>query len=143
VTVVVDASVVIKWLLQDPEREVGTEKATQLMDSITRGELTALQPTHWLAEVGAVLARESPGTAADDVIMLNALELPAVDDPLVLRRGVELAIELKQHLFDTYYHAVALETPDTTLVTADERYLRVGRAKGHIVHIMDWDGSVG
>ncbi|MEJ0034855.1 MAG: type II toxin-antitoxin system VapC family toxin [Gammaproteobacteria bacterium] len=141
-TVVVDASVVIKWLLQDPEREVGTEKATQLMDSITRGELTALQPTHWLAEVGAVLARESPDTAADDVTMLNALELPAADDPLVLRRGVELAIELKQHLFDTYYHAVALETPDTTLITADERYLRVGRAKGRILHLMDWEGSV-
>ena len=141
-TVVVDASVVIKWLLQDPEREVGTEKATQLMDSITRGELTALQPTHWLAEVGAVLARESPSTAADDVTMLDALELPAADDPLVLRRGVELAIELKQHLFDTYYHAVALETPDTTLITADERYLRVGRAKGRIVHLMEWDASV-
>jgi predicted nucleic acid-binding protein len=143
VTVVVDASVVIKWLLQDPEREVATEKATQLMDSITRGELTALQPTHWLAEVGAVLARESPNTAADDVTMLDARELPAADDPLVLRRGVELAIELKQHLFDTYYHAVALETPDTTLITADERYLRVGRAKGRIVHLMEWDASVG
>ena len=45
VTVVVDASVVIKWLLQDPERETGTEKATQLMESVTRGELTALQPS--------------------------------------------------------------------------------------------------
>lgn len=141
-TVVVDASVVIKWLLQDPEREAETEKATQLMDSITRGDLTALQPTHWLAEVGAVLARESPETAADDVTMLNAFELPAADDPLVLRRGVELAIELKQHLFDTYYHAVALETPDTTLVTADERYLRAARAKGHIIHLMDWNGPV-
>ncbi len=141
-TVVVDASGVIKWLLQGPDREVGTEKATQLMDALTRGRLTSLQPTHWLAEVGAVLARESPRTAADDVTMLDALELPAADDPLVLRRGVELAIKLKQHLFDTYYHAVALETPDTTLITADERYLRVGRAKGRIVHLMEWDASV-
>jgi predicted nucleic acid-binding protein len=140
VTVVVDASVIIKWLLQDPEREAGTEKATQLMESVTRGDLSALQPPHWLAEVGAVLARESPETAADDVTMLNALELAATDDPLVLKRGVELAIELKQHLFDTYYHAVALETPDTTFITADERYLRVARAKGRIVYLMDWNG---
>ena len=140
-TVVVDASVVIKWLLQDPEREVGTAKATQLMDSITRGELPVLQPTHWLAEVAAVLARESPETAADDVTMLSALELPAADDPLVMRRGVELAIELKQHLFDTYYHAVALEAPHARLITADERYLRVAQGKGRIVHLMDWDGS--
>ena len=66
------------------------------MESVTRGELAALQPMHWLAEVGAVLARESPETAADDVTMLNAFELAATDDPLVLKRGVELAIELKQ-----------------------------------------------
>jgi hypothetical protein len=105
------------------ERETGTEKATQLMESVTRGGLTALQPTHWLAEVGAVLARESRETATDD--------------PLVLRRGVELAIELKQHLFDTYYHAVALETADAILITADERYLRVARAKGRIIFLMD------
>jgi predicted nucleic acid-binding protein len=138
VTVVVDASVVIKWLLEDPEREAGTEKATRLMEQITNGDQAALQPPHWIAEVGAVLARESPDTAADDVIMLSALELPATDDPIVLRRGVELATELKQHLFDTFYHAVALETPDTILVTADDRYLRAARAKGRIVHLMDW-----
>jgi predicted nucleic acid-binding protein len=136
--VVVDASVILKWLLQDPKREAGTEKATQLMERVTTGELPTLQPTHWLAEVGAVLARESPQTVADDVTMLYALELPVADDPLVLRRGVELAVELKQHLFDTFYHAIALETPDTTLITADERYLRVARAKGRIIDLMDW-----
>lgn len=137
-TVVVDASVVIKWLLQDPQREAGTDKATQLMESVTGGELQALQPSHWLAEVGSVLARESPDTALDDVAMLSALELAATDDPFVLRRGVALAIELKQHLFDTYYHAVALETPDTTLITADERYLRAAQAKGRIMYLMEW-----
>ena len=137
-TVVVDASVVIKWLLQDPEREADTAKATQLMESVTKGEQAALQPVHWLAEVGAVLARESSETAADDITMLCELELPVVDDPLVLRRGVELATELKQHLFDTYYHAVALETEDAVLITADERYLRAARGKGRIVHLSEW-----
>jgi predicted nucleic acid-binding protein len=138
VIAVVDASVVIKWLLQDPERETGTDKATQLMESVTNGDQPVLQPTHWLVEVGAVLARESPGTAADDVGMLTALELPTTDELHVLRRGVELAMELKQHLFDTYYHGVALETPDCILITADERYLRAARAKGNIVSLMEW-----
>lgn len=135
---VVDASVVIKWLLQDPEREAGTAKATQLMELVTNGDQPVLQPTHWLVEVGAVLARESPGTAVDDIGMLAALELPTTDELQVLRRGVELAIELKQHLFDTYYHGVALETPDCILITADERYVRAARAKGNIVNLMDW-----
>ena len=137
-TVVIDASVVIKWLLQDPEREAGTDKATQLMEMVIKGEEPVLQPTHWLIEVGAVLARESPATAADDVSMLNALELPTTDEPQVLRRGVELGIELKQHLFDTFYHAIALENQDGVLITADQRYLRAARTKGQIIDLMDW-----
>jgi predicted nucleic acid-binding protein len=138
VTVVVDASVVIKWLLQDPEHEADTDRATKLMQSVVVGDQIALQPVHWLAEVGAVLSRQSAETAADDITMLCGLELPIVDDPLVLRRGVELATELKQHLFDTYYHAVALETPNAVLVTADERYLRAAREKGRIIRLADW-----
>jgi predicted nucleic acid-binding protein len=138
VIAVIDASVVIKWLLQDPEREASTDRATELMNLVTNGDQSVLQPIHWLVEVGAVLARESPATAADDVAMLTALELPTTDDLQVLRRGVELAIGLKQHLFDTYYHGVALETPDCILVTADERYLRAAHSKGRIVSLTEW-----
>jgi predicted nucleic acid-binding protein len=138
VSVVLDASVIIKWLLQDPEREAGTDRATQLMESVVKGDLPVLQPTHWLVEVGAVLARESPASAADDIAMLKALELPVTDEPQVLRRGVELGIELKQHLFDTFYHAIALENEDSVLITADQRYLRAAQAKGRIMDLMDW-----
>jgi len=141
VSIVVDASVIIKWLLQDPEREAGTDRATQLMNSIVKGDLPVLQPTHWLIEVGAVLARESPATAADDITMLRALELPVTDEPKVLQRGVELGIELKQHLFDTFYHAVALENEDGVLVTADQRYLRAAQSKGRIIDLMDWPST--
>jgi len=70
--------------------------------------------------------------------MLTALELPTTNELQVLRRGVELAMELKQHLFDSYYHGVAIETPDCVLITADERYLRAARAKGNIVSLMEW-----
>ena len=70
---VIDASVIVKWLLQGPQREAGTDKATQLMERVTNGEQPVLQPIHWIVEVGAVLARESPGTAVDDVGMLTAL----------------------------------------------------------------------
>ena len=135
---VVDASVVVKWLLQDPEREADTEKATDLMEKVTNGEQPVIQPGHWILQVGAVLARVSPETAADDVTLLAALELPATDDPLVVRRGAELAVELKQHLFDTLYHAIALENSDAVLVTADERYLRAAQSKGRIMHVKDW-----
>ncbi len=138
-TLVLDASVVVKWLFDDPERETETEKATQIIARVARGELAVVQPVHWLVEVGAVLARESPATAVNDMAMLYALELPITSDPLILRRGIGLAIELRQHVFDTLYHAVALEVPDATLVTADNRYLRAARGKGRILHLLDWE----
>jgi predicted nucleic acid-binding protein len=37
------------------------------------------------------------------------------------RRAVEIAVALNHHLFDTLYHAVALEE-GATLVTADEAF---------------------
>jgi hypothetical protein len=52
--------------------------------------------------------------------MLSALKLPTTDDLPVLQRRVQLAVELRQHLFDTYYHAIALETSDCALITADD-----------------------
>jgi len=139
VTLVLDASVVAKWLLNDPEREAGTEKATQVMEVVIGGEEAAIQPVHWLVEVGAVLARESPATAVNDMTKLAALDLPTLSDPLILRRSVELAIELRQHVFDTLYHAVALETPGATLVTSDNRYLRAARGKGRILDLLHWN----
>ena len=136
--IVVDASVVVKWLIEDPEHEADTETASRLMESIVKGEQSALQPRHWIAEVAAVLSRTSAQTAADDVEMLCALELPVADELLVLPRACELAVELKQHVFDTYYHAVALETADAALITAEDRYLRVARGKGRVVPLRDW-----
>ncbi|MEX2123213.1 MAG: hypothetical protein WD795_04935 [Woeseia sp.] len=72
-SVVLDASIVVKWLLQNPQQEPDTDKAMQLVEAVVKGRESALQPPHWLAEVGAVLARTSPETAAEDVVMLSAL----------------------------------------------------------------------
>lgn len=137
-TLVVDASVVVKWLLSDPLHETETTQAERLMASVLEGREAILQPPHWLLEVGAVLARLSPATATDDIAMLQALELPTDDGPAVLTRACRLAIELQQHLFDTLYHAVALEAPEATLVTADARYLAAGAALGRIVALAEW-----
>ena len=43
-----------------------------------------------------------------------------------------VAAELRQQGFGTYYHAVALDTEETVLVTAAEHYLRTARPKGRI-----------
>jgi predicted nucleic acid-binding protein len=97
-----------------------------------------IQPPHWLAEVGAVLSRLSPSTVVRDVERLHALELPVRADAEVYRRACRLAIELNQHVFDTLYHAVALETPGAVLVTADERYAKAARPVGSLTPLAGW-----
>ena len=137
-TSVIDASVILKWLLQDPSTEPNTDTAIAVLDSVIDGKVEILQPTHWLAEVAAVLARLSPSTAADDVQRLAALEFPINDDPAVMQRATQMAVESGQHVFDTLYHAVAIEHEDATLVTADDRYFAKAEHYGRIVRLSAW-----
>lgn len=137
-TLVVDASVLVKWLLKDPEREAQTEKATVVMERIIAGRESIVQPAHWLLEVAAVLTRIAPETAESDVAMLRALEFPVDDSPGTLQRACSLAIDLQQHVFDTAYHAVALEATDASLITADERYLRAAGNAGCVLSLAEW-----
>jgi predicted nucleic acid-binding protein len=139
VTVVLDASVILKWLLEDPTKELDTEKALALIDAVVRGKLEILQPVHWLIEVAAVAARLTPQTAVEDVELLTAMQFPTSDGPNVLLRATALAIETDRHLFDTLYHAVALEHDDTVLVTADDRYRQKAERYGVIAALADWE----
>ncbi len=136
--IVLDASVILKWLIEGPQREPNTDKASAIMKSVAEGEMEILQPVHWLAEVAAVAARLTPSTAVRDVELLAALEFPTSDDPNVIARATNLAIETKQHLFDTLYHAVALEGEGAVLVTADGRYYAKARRYGKIALLNNW-----
>jgi predicted nucleic acid-binding protein len=139
VIVVLDASVILKWLLEDPTREPDTQKTFALIGSVIDGRLQILQPPHWLAEVAAVASRLTPQTAVRDVEMLAALEFPTTDDPHIMRRATKLAIETRQHLFDTLYHAVALENEDAVLVTADDHYCTKALGYGKIAPLRHWE----
>jgi predicted nucleic acid-binding protein len=136
VKLVLDASVWLKWLIADPIKEPDTDRAVVLIKACLAGEHDLLEPPHWLAEVAAVLARLSPNTAVRDVLALRALELPIADDPKVWSRAAQLAIDLKQHVFDTLYHAVALESA-STLVTADDRYRLRARKMARVKSLGD------
>jgi predicted nucleic acid-binding protein len=61
----------------------------------------------------------------------------AVVDASIFKRASRIAHELKHHLFDTLYHAVALEH-GCTLVTADDTYFRKSHSLGGIVRLPDW-----
>jgi predicted nucleic acid-binding protein len=140
--VVLDASVILKWLLEDPATEPDTAKALALIGTVIAGNLEILQPAHWLIEVAAVAGRLSPQTAVEDVGLLSAMELPTSDEPNILLRATALAIQSGQHLFDTLYHAVALEHEGAVLVTADDRYRRKAQRYGKVAALKDWESAV-
>lgn len=130
---VVDASVIVKWLLPQREDEADVEQALMLLEGVRSGRVRVHQPVHWLAETAALLVRLSPATAAADVADLYAMNLPVASGPEVYLVACELARTLNHHVFDTLYHAVALTLPDTMLVTADARYERNARRRGAIM----------
>jgi predicted nucleic acid-binding protein len=134
---VLDASVVVKWVIADPAIEPHADRAMHVLDGIRSGHVTAIEPPHWLAEVAAVVCRLAPRRARDVVGLLQAMDLPVSDHPDLYGMACDLSVRLGTHLFDTLYHAVALSEPEATLVTADERYYRRASRTGHIVRLAD------
>jgi len=112
--------------------------ALALLEHVREGRAAVLQPPHWLAEVGAVVSRLEPKRARELIGLLYALEFPVSEGLEVYQRACGLAVALKQHVFDTLYHAVALSRADGMLVTADERYYRHASAAGQVTLLRDY-----
>lgn len=136
--VVVDASVALKWFFQGREDEADCDLALAILAGIDEGRIHMLQPPHFVAEVTAVLAREKPEEAQDDLLDLLAIESRFAEEPEIYATAMDLAIRCQHHLFDTLYHAVALNTPDATLVTADRRYYEKAAGFGRITLLPDF-----
>ncbi len=132
----VDASVAVKWFLATDEAD--GERAISLLLAARQGSTRLFQPAHWRAEVGAVLTRREPALAMDciaDLLVLPGVAI--VDSDSVLLAAAQMAVDLKEHVFDTLYHAVAIDT-GAMLVTADERYFRRARKLGSIRLLRDY-----
>jgi hypothetical protein len=77
-----------------------------------------------------VLAREKPEQAQTDIMDLSNMEWRVSGAVAVYSKAISLAVSLNHHLFDTFYHAVALHEPDALLITADVRYYNKARDVG-------------
>jgi predicted nucleic acid-binding protein len=137
VNAVIDASVAVKWFVPDRLDEPAVDAAATLLERIGDEQIDVLQPPHWCIEVAAVLARLRPEIVDRAVDLLDAMDLPIDDDASTLKRATALTAALGQHVFDTLYHAVALER-GATLITADTRYYRIARRQGCIVLLDEW-----
>lgn len=128
---VVDASVILKWVLGDRE-EHDHEKATELLNAWAEGRVELLAPTLWEYEVGNFLGRESPEEAMARMSRLLDLGLKVL--PLS-RYMVSLCFgwmkENRVTFYDAAYLAAAVEV-EAILITADARFAERMRHTGSI-----------
>ncbi len=129
---VIDTSVASKWFLRFRSGEDDVPRALSILDQAVSGRLHVLQSPHFYAEMGAVLAREKAGTAEADLSDLLLLGFAVAETPEIYATALALSMRFDHHLFDTLYHAVALQTPGTVLITADRRYFAKARQEGRI-----------
>lgn len=135
---VVDASVAVKWFLRDTPGEDHVDLALRVLEQSVLGLLPLVQPPHFHAEVAAVLARLKPKNAQDDLIDLLDIEQRVLNTSEAYATALDLAVTYQHHLFDTLYHAVALHTPGSTLITADKRYFEKAKGAGQITLLSDF-----
>jgi predicted nucleic acid-binding protein len=117
VRIVVDASVALKWVLDEP----ASEAAVALRDQ----ELIA--PALWLAEAANALWRHArTGEISDDeaaVYFSELLQAPLASLPIepYLEPALKLATQIGHPVYDCIYLALALQH-QTHVVTADHRF---------------------
>ena len=134
---VIDASVAVKWFFPDAVAERDRDNAAELLRAIRDGNVDLVQPPHWFAEVTAVITRLRPNLAPDAIDVLDSMEFQTLAETRHYKHATRIAARFDQHLFDTLYHALAIEE-DAVLLTADDRYVRKVRGLGSIMRLNDW-----
>jgi predicted nucleic acid-binding protein len=121
VTLIVDASVAIKWVLSEPE----SDRADALFD---QDDLAA--PRLWLTETANVLWKywQRGHLTSDEVFdrlrALRTMPIEKIDDEGLLDTATGLALSLKHSVYDCVYLAAAT-TRNTVFVTADKSFVGV------------------
>jgi len=122
---VVDASVAVKWLFEEPD----SERAEALLTSAEEGRLKLVAPAILSAEIANALwkrmrrgdmGRQKTLETEQRFEEVCPLLLPIED---LVQRALELAIDSRHPVYDCLYVALAEELSGE-LVTADERLYR-------------------
>lgn len=123
-TLVIDASVAVKWILP----EAGTAAAAALREEDT----DLIAPSLVIAEIGNALWKKAlrgeilkhEATPALRLVISRFSEIVAFE--ALASTTVELAIELRHPIYDCFYLALA-ERENAPLVTADQTMIAAAR----------------
>jgi predicted nucleic acid-binding protein len=124
-SVVVDASVAVKWCLPSTREELVAE-AEELLASSRRDEVRFLVPDLFWVELanilwkavrrGEMLAENAP-TALAYLRDLDIVTVPSID---LVPQALALAVNHGRTVYDSLYVALAMQS-ESELITADER----------------------
>jgi predicted nucleic acid-binding protein len=135
-TYVVDASVILKWVIGDP-KEPDQDLAISLLNIWMTGDLELVAPTLWKYEVGNFLGRQLSENAIEKMDILFDLQIRTIDlTPTMYQRCFEW---MKNHgitFYDAAYLALACELPGI-LVTADKKLVNKIHQSEHICLLQD------
>ena len=137
---VVDASVVVKWVLTEP----GWQQAWMLKEAASRRDIVLLAPDFCLNEAANVLWKrcrlrrelsEEEAAAGLRLISLTLGEL--APSAALVEQALQLALTFRHPVYDCVYVALALRE-DCHLITADRRLMQhLAPALGHISALED------
>lgn len=134
-TIVIDASVAVKWFV----REANTDGAVHLLED---EETLFVAPDIFRAEVvNALLRQHREGALTDDLPDLALIELEAAMPHLVssgqlMDRAVAIARRIRHPIYDCLYLALA-ERWETVLVTADDKFVDLCRRRLTNDHVVE------
>jgi predicted nucleic acid-binding protein len=118
---VVDASVILKWVLGD-EKESDQGKAMDLLDAWVGGRAELLAPSLWEYEVGNFLGRLFPSQAFEKMALIFNLKFSSIAMTESMHRlCFEWMARNGVTFYDACYLALAKETK-SILVTADAKF---------------------
>jgi predicted nucleic acid-binding protein len=121
VSIVVDASVALKWVLEEEGSNAAFELRTERL----------IAPVLWLAEASNALwrrARAGTVTAEQAARQFSELQRAPVTSISIeshLAKTLEFAMNLNHPIYDCLYLALAIDR-DTYVVTADRRFAAIG-----------------
>lgn len=131
---IVDASVLLKWYVEEGKEE-DLETASELRTDYHTEKITLAVPHYAWSEVLNTLGRKN---SFDEALAYFSrfLAFEIEEYPVTLELAA-VAIELMQEFhgitfYDAGYHALALQHGGT-FITADEQYYKKTKGKGHVM----------
>lgn len=121
-TLVVDASVALKWYLADEPYAAEARSILQSGEALVAPELVIAQTCN-AAWRGVRIGRVDPTQAAEIARSLPRLFGTLVGSSALAERAMAIAFELDHAVYDCFYLAIA-EASASPLITADNRLLR-------------------